>query len=80
MKSNHKFILFAVLFITCGFADSDASPPACFRNDVSMYIYSDVVVESVVKHSRRWSEGTSTRHLVAQYVVTDFLENIKGLF
>jgi len=48
-----------------------ASPPACHRNDASMYIASDVVIEAIVTKSRRWSEGSATLHLVAKYRVLD---------
>ena len=50
---------------------ANASPPACHRNDVSMYMKSDAVVEAVVTKSRRWSEGAVTLHLVAKFKVLD---------
>jgi hypothetical protein len=50
---------------------TNASPPACFRNDISMYTQSDAVVEAMVTKSRRWSEGAATLHLVAKYKVLD---------
>ena len=47
----------------------NASPPAFLRNDVSMYMRSGAVVEAEVIKSKRWSKGTVTRHLVANYKV-----------
>ena len=44
---------------------------ACGRNNVSMYMKSDAVVEIVVKKSRKRSKGAVTRHLVAKYKVLD---------
>ena len=46
-----------------------ASPPACFRNLVSLFHLADAVLETTVISSRRWNEGQSTIHLVAQYQV-----------
>ena len=48
-----------------------ASPAACSRDDISMYVNSDAVVEAVVTKSRRWIEGVSTIHLVAKYKISD---------
>jgi hypothetical protein len=50
---------------------ANASPPACHRNGVSMYMESDAVVVAVVTKSRRWSKGTATLHLVAKYKILD---------
>ncbi len=52
----------------------NASPPAVTRNDVSMYISSDAVVEAVVIKSRRWFKGIATFHLVAKYQGIDVFE------
>jgi hypothetical protein len=75
MRFYNKAILFAVIIgMMSAPASTDASPPACDRNDVSMYMKSDAVVEAVVTKSRRWSEGTVTLHLVAKYKVLDALK------
>lgn len=52
-------------------AITHASPPACGRNNISMYMQSDAVVEARVIKSRKWSKGAVTRHLVAKYKVLD---------
>jgi hypothetical protein len=67
-----KRLLFSFIagLVLMGYSSAGASPPACHRNDISMYIHSDAVVEAVVKKSRRWSQG-ETVHLVAQYKVMD---------
>lgn len=65
-----EFILFPVVFSICCLVNAYASPPACHRNDISMYIHSDAVVEAVVQKSRRWSQG-ETLHLVAKYKIID---------
>lgn len=71
-----KVICLAVIaWFMSSASSTDASPPACPRNDVSMYFESDAVVEAVVIKSRRWSEGSATLHLVAKYKV---LEVFKG--
>lgn len=62
-----KVICFAVIAWLMSTASSaDASPPAFHRNDVSMYMQSDAVVEAVVTNSRRWSKVTDL-YLVAKY-------------
>lgn len=67
-----KVIYFAAItWFMCAASDATASPPACPRNDISMYIQSDAVVEAVVTKSRRWSEGVATLHLVAKYKVSE---------
>ena len=67
-----KVICFIVIawFMSAALS-ANASPPACPRNDVSMFIQSNAVVRAVVTKSRRWSEGAVTRHLVAEYKVLD---------
>lgn len=71
MKFHNTDILFAVtIWIIISFSSASASPPACHRNDASMYINSDAVVEAFVTKSRRWSEGR-TLHLVAKYKIMD---------
>lgn len=45
-----------------------ASPAACFRNEVSMFLVSDAVVEAKVTSSRRWSQGRA-HNLVAKYKI-----------
>jgi hypothetical protein len=71
-----KIIYIAVIiWLMSATSSANASPPACHRNDVSMYMESDAVFEAVVTKSRRWSEGTITLHLVAKYKV---LEVFKG--
>ena len=76
--SNHlikNIICFAVIACLMGVASSaDASPPACPRNHVSMYMQSDAVVEAVVAKSRRWSEGAETLHLVAKYRILNIFK------
>ena len=80
-RQSNQFIKnvlsFTVIFWLMNAASSaNASPPACFRNDVSMYMQSDAVVEVLVTKSRRWSEGSATLHLVAKYnVLTVFKGN-----
>ena len=70
MKFHNKAILFAVIIgIMSVFTNANSSPPACHRNDASMYMKSDAVVEAVVTKSRRWSEGATTLHLVAKYKI-----------
>ncbi len=72
MNLYNKAILFAVIIgIMSVFTNANASPPACHRNDVSMYMKSDVVVEAVVTKPRRWSEGATTLHLAAKYKIVD---------
>ena len=67
-----KVIYIAVIiWLMSATSSANASPPACHRNDVSMYMESDAVVEAVVTKSKRWSEGTITLHLVAKYKVLD---------
>jgi len=67
-----KVICLAVIaWFMSSASSTNASPPACHRNDVSMYMQSDAVVEAVVTKSRRWSEGAATLHLVAKYKVLD---------
>ena len=68
---NKGILIAFALWMMSGLTNATASPPACFRNDVSMYIYSDAVVEAIVKQSRRWSEAGSTLHLVAKYIITE---------
>ena len=74
-SSNKNTLLVAcITFIVWAISvpkNTDASPPACARNDFSMYMQSDAVVEAVVTKSRRWSEGAETLHLVAKYKVLD---------
>jgi len=71
-----KVICFAVIaWFMSAVSSANASPPACARNDASMFMQSDVVVKAVVIKSRRWSEGSATLHLVAKYKV---LEVFKG--
>lgn len=65
-----KVICFAVIAWLMSAASSvNASPPAYPRNDLSLYLESDAVVEAVVTKSRRWFEGAETLHLVAKYKV-----------
>ena len=72
MKFYNKAILFAIIIgIMSVFTNANASPPACHRNDASMYMKSDAVVEAVVTKSRRWSERATTLHLVAKYKIVD---------
>jgi hypothetical protein len=72
MRFYSKVTYISVITWLMGAASSaNASPPACHRNDVSMYMKSDAVVEAVVTKSRRWSEGTVTLHLVAKYKIMD---------
>jgi len=67
-----KVICLAVIaWFMSAASSTDASPPACPRNDVSMYFESDAVVEAVVTKSKRWSEGSATLHLVAKYKIMD---------
>ena len=65
-----KVVCFAVIaWLMSAVLSANASPPAFPRNDVSMYLESDAVVEAVVIKSRRWFEGAGTLHLVAKYKV-----------
>jgi len=65
-----KVICFAVIaWLMSAVLSANASPPAYPRNDLSMYMKSDAVVEALVTKSRRWSEGAETLHLVAKYKV-----------
>jgi hypothetical protein len=67
-----KVICFIVIaWLMSGASSTDASPPACGRNDVSMHLESDAVVEAIVIKSRRWSKGAVTHYLVAKYKVLD---------
>jgi hypothetical protein len=74
---NYFQALFIAIIITIisTVTNSNASPPACLRDDIAKYINSDTVVEAVVTKSRRWSEGGTTLHLVAKYKV---IEVFKG--
>ena len=77
MKVQGRVTIFAFFLSMLAFQNTSASPPACDRNDVSMYNNFDAVVEAVVTQSRRWSEGT-TVHLVATYKVVDvFKGNVR---
>lgn len=64
------YIVAIVWLISCT-SSADASPAAYPRNDLSMFMKSDMIVEVVVTKSRRWSEGSTTLHLVAKYKVVD---------
>lgn len=58
MRIHRKDIILAVIIcIICTVTNAAASPPACFRNNVSMFINSNAVVEAEVIKSRRWKEG-----------------------
>ena len=71
MKVFNKVVLSLIICFIFSSKNANASPPAFTRNDISMYISSDAVVEAVVIKSRRWSEGIATLHLVAEYKVVD---------
>lgn len=66
------FVVITWLMITA--SSANASPPAFPRNDVSMYIRSDAVVEAIVVKSKRWSEGAETLHLVAKYRILNIFK------
>jgi hypothetical protein len=75
IKKVTCFVVITWLMIAA--SSANASPPACPRNDVSMYMRSDAVVEAIVVKSRRWSEGAETLHLVAKYrILNVFKGNI----
>ena len=61
----------AIAWLMSATSITNASPPAYPRNDLSMYLESDAVVEAIVTKLRRWSEGSTTLHLAAKYKVVD---------
>ncbi|MGB0910306.1 MAG: hypothetical protein ACPGYT_08075 [Nitrospirales bacterium] len=66
------FIEKGSLILLCSFllgTVAEASPAACMRNTVAMFNVADAVVEAVLTSSKRWREGQTTNHLVAQYQV-----------
>jgi hypothetical protein len=73
-----KALLFVSMVLFCiGTLEASASPPAVWRNDVSMFLSADAVIEAKVIKSRKWSKGR-TFHLVAKYRVLDvFKGNIR---
>jgi len=69
--SADKVVLSVIICFMLSSQNANASPPAVTRNDISMYIRSEAVLEAVVKSSKRWSDGGRVLHMVAEYKVID---------
>ncbi len=64
-------LFFAAVFGCIVAPQAFSSPAACMRNDASMFLSADTVVEVEVINSRRWNESVNTVHLVAKYRILD---------